>query len=817
MNDTTEKFKKAMADAGYAPPDTIAYDKFHRFKTDKRGKNGWCVLHDAGNMAIGTFGDWATDFQSTWCSVERATFTSTQRAEYAAAQKAAIELANAELKASQDAVAKQAHAIWNIATPAVHHDYLKAKGVQAYGTRVIDADVARQHCEHLSSVLTGMLLVVPMRKGSELRSLQFITTDGTKRPLTGGEKRGCYFAIGKGLTRRVAIAEGFATSASVHEATASSVAVAFDRGNMGHVAKSLHADHPNHEIVLCADDDFQKEGNPGLKDAREAAKAIGGWLAVPDFTGYDRGEGTDFNDLRAVAGLEAVKVCIDNATQVIQANCEWQKPIDITSDLPPAPEFDASVLLPKSLADFVLDEADRMPCSPDYVAATLIVCLGSVIGAKCGLKPKRRDDWIVVPNLWGGIVGDPSSKKTPALGTVTRFLDRLEAKESEKLEQAKVLFEAETAAFEASQSAVKAAMKKAAVGKPDALKMASAIADMQSIQPPTEPFARRYKSNDSSIEKLADILSRNPQGIMVFRDELTGLLASWEREGHEGDRAFYLEGWNGTGSYNSDRIGRGEQYVKNLCLSIFGGIQPDKIESYLSDIASNLDNDGRVQRFQVMVYPDPVPWEWRDRYPVKGAREAVRDTFDRLASFDPVQDGATPADDFVKLPNFGFDDEAQDIFIQWCTELNHVHVKNETDPLMRQHWGKFEKLFCSIALILHLAEGNIGQVKVDSAFRAAAWCEYLAGHARRIYGMVECSKVSTAKMIGRRIVEGKLKSGFTVRDVARKCWTGVKTNLQVESALMILEEHHWLQAYESDNSTGRPTTHYAVNPALIGG
>ena len=81
-----------------------------------------------------------------------------------------------------------------------------------------------------------------------------------------------------------------------------------------------------------------------------------------------------------------------------------------------------------------------MPCSPDYIAAALIVCLGSVIGARCGIKPKRKDDWIVTPNLFGGIVGDPSSKKSPALGTVTRFLDRLEAKEAEKLEDAKKIF-----------------------------------------------------------------------------------------------------------------------------------------------------------------------------------------------------------------------------------------------------------------------------------------------------------------------------------------------------------------------------------------
>jgi hypothetical protein len=73
----------------------------------------------------------------------------------------------------------------------------------------------------------------------------------------------------------------------------------------------------------------------------------------------------------------------------------WPEPTEIKADLPPAPPFDAKALLPRMLADFVLDEADRMPCSPDYVAASLVVALGSVIGASCAIKPKRRDDWIV--------------------------------------------------------------------------------------------------------------------------------------------------------------------------------------------------------------------------------------------------------------------------------------------------------------------------------------------------------------------------------------------------------------------------------------
>ena len=803
MTNPIGQFKLAIEAAGLIPPDDINAGHWHKFPGfQKNGKNkaGYCFMFD--DMRGGVFGDFSSGMDATWQAKNSKPYT--------AAEREANHSRIGAMKAQRDVdqAERQQHARGEVAlilanaTPARSHEYLTAKGVLPHGVK----------CD-------GVRLLVPMRDtAGTVQSLQTIAPDGDKRFHPGGKVTGCYYPIGT-PDGRLIICEGLATGASIRESTGDAVAVAFNAGNVPAVAVALRAKYPALQIIVAADDDNRTPGNPGMTKATEAAAAVGGLVAVPDFGGGRPDKATDFNDLHQIAGADAVKRCIEAAAVPGAAGVEeWPEPVEIVNQLPMAPEFDASVLLPKALADFVLDEADRMPCSPDYIAAALIVCLGSVIGAKCGLKPKRRDDWIVVPNLWGGIVGDPSSKKSPALGTVTRFLDRLEAREAEKLVDALAIFEAENSAFEAHQSAIKASMKKAAGGaKPDHLKMAASVADMQALQAPTKPHALRYKSNDSSVEKLGDILSRNPQGIMVFRDELTGLLASWDREGHEGDRAFYLEAWNGTGSFNTDRIGRGEQFVKTLCLSIFGGIQPDKIETYLAGIASNLDNDGRVQRFQVMVYPNAVPWAWCDRYPVKGAREAVRDMFDRLASFDPVQDGAAPADDFVKLPYFQFDDEAQEVFIEWCAQLNLVDMPSEQDPLMKQHLGKFEKLFCSVALVLHLAEGNIGPVKVDSALRAGAWCEYLAGHARRIYGMVEGSKVATAKTLLRRIKEGKLKPGFTVRDVLRKCWSGLSTALQAESALLILEDHHYIRARESTNVSGRPTTEYAISPALIGG
>ena len=805
-----QAFKGAITAAGLEAPDSINPDgAIHRFSSNgRRGDDsGWYVLHTDGTAA-GAFGCWRSGLQSTWCEKSDKQMTQAERDAHRRHIVAMQAQRETDTALRHESAATDAAQRLKAATACTNHGYTTAKGVQ---------------CHALYVDTTGAL-IVPMRDtAGKLHSLQTIAPDGGKRFLFGGLMRACYHSIGKPADLLI-VCEGYATGASLHETTGHAVAVAFNAGNLEPVAVALRAKYPALKIIIAADDDHLTPNNPGMTKARAAAQAVAGLLAMPVFPATRSDKHTDFNDLYLLAGPDAVKECIDSAINSVAAHAHstgasgqlgiWLEPKEIKTDLPPAPDFDAKTLMPPTLADFVLDEADRMPCSPDYIAAALIVCLGSVIGARCGIKPKRRDDWIVTPNLFGGIVGDPSSKKSPALGTVTRFLDRLEAKEAKKLEDAKKIFAAETAAFEAHQSAVKASMKKAAGGKPDDLKMNAAIADLQDLQAPEEPRERRFKSNDCTVEKLGDLLVHNPQGMLVYRDELIGLLASWEKEGKEGDKAFYLEGWNGTASFNIDRIGRGSLHIKNLCISVFGGIQPDLLERYLAGITNSLDNDGRIQRFQMMVYPNAVPWEWRDRYPVKGAREAVRDLFDRLAVFDPVQDGATPHDDFVKLPHFYFDDAAQDIFVEWSTELHTVHIAKEQNPLMQQHFGKFEKLFCSIALILHLAEGSIGPVTANSALRAAAWCEYLSGHARRIYGLVEAAKVTTARMVSRRLAEVKLEDGFTVRDMVRKQWTGVTTAMQAETALAILEENGHVQTQDGINTIGRPTARYYVNPQI---
>ena len=141
-------------------------------------------------------------------------------------------------------------------------------------------------------------MVVPVFIGAALCSLQFITPHGGKYFLENGEVKGGYFAIGttKGA-EALCVAEGFATGATVHEATGHPVAVAYNCGNLLPVAETQRKGYPELSMILCADNDVATEGNPGLSKAVEAARGVGAKLAVPIYSSQQLDGVTDFNDL----------------------------------------------------------------------------------------------------------------------------------------------------------------------------------------------------------------------------------------------------------------------------------------------------------------------------------------------------------------------------------------------------------------------------------------------------------------------------------------------------------------------------------------
>ncbi len=297
-----EQFRNAMRSAGLEPPDVIQADgKLRRFASSgKRGDDtGWYVLHGDG-IPAGIFGDWRTGISQSWRADIGRTLTPQEEAEHRAKVEAMRRQREAEEKRRRAKAKEKAAAIWEAAQPATDdHHYLIRKRVKAHGVRLHDG-----------------ALVIPMLDAvGELHSLQFIGPDGEKRFLTGGRVTGCYFIIGNlNGAQTQCIAEGYATGATIHEATGYSVAVAFNAGNLEPVARALRDKFPDLQLIVCADDDAATAGNPGLTKAKAAALAVGGKIAFPDF-GADRPSGmSDFNDLMQLHGAEVVKSQIDAAT-----------------------------------------------------------------------------------------------------------------------------------------------------------------------------------------------------------------------------------------------------------------------------------------------------------------------------------------------------------------------------------------------------------------------------------------------------------------------------------------------------------------------
>ena len=331
MLEPVDQFRAALAGRGILPKggEVIADGRLHRCDAEGRGGKGDAayLLHLDG-VPAGGFENWRDGFGwENWrADTDRTLSPAEEAAHRAKLENSRRERELEELKRKATA-RKRALSVFEDAAFCDSHPYTVRKGIQPHGAR-----------------LQGDRLVLPLRDADgTVHSLQFIGADGAKRYLTGGRKAGCYFDIGEpdGV---LCVAEGFATGASIHEATGYAVAVAFDAGNLAAVAKALRKKHPDLRLILCADDDHLTAGNPGISKATDAALSTGARLAVPDFGAVRVENATDFNDLHQCAGLDAVRRCIEEARnpgerdeQALQADKG-----DETGDAMPRPGDDAT-------------------------------------------------------------------------------------------------------------------------------------------------------------------------------------------------------------------------------------------------------------------------------------------------------------------------------------------------------------------------------------------------------------------------------------------------------------------------------------------
>jgi hypothetical protein len=500
--------------------------------------------------------------------------------------------------------------------------------------------------------------------------------------------------------------------------------------------------------------------------------------------------------------------------QVVSAsgvNLDWTEPLELPTKLGTVDAFPIE-LLPVTFQSWIEDIAERLQCPPDFPAVAIMITVAGIVGRKVGIRPQRKTDWLVVPNLWGAVIGRPGIMKTPAMQEPLRILKRFEIEAKAKHDGELLTFKQDEfvakAAKKLKEEQLKAALKKG--GSVDVI--ARELAELD----PSEPARKRYLVNDSTVEKIGEILCQNPNGVMLFRDELTGLLKALDKQGQECARAFFLESWNGDGRYTFDRIGRGTIDIPAAILSIMGGIQPGPLADYLkSAVAGGAGDDGLLQRFQLAVWPD-CKLEWRnvDRFPNSDAKQLAFETCERLDNLNAVE-LAAESGPFDDVPHLRFDDEAQKCFDAWRADLEPRLRSGHEHPAIESHLAKYRSLIPSLALLTHLCEEEDGgPVTLAAIERAVLWARYLESHARRIYGSVAHRSNGAAQALAAKIQGGSLPDGFALRDVYRHGWSGLATREDAQGAVDLMIDCKWIRPEEVAAGT-RTRTVFRINPMAI--
>lgn len=296
----------------------------HRIETvgDKKGeRSGFYVGHLDGHPA-GYIKNNRTGAEVKW-KAKGYSLSPEEKAKLAAEAAQKLQMRSEQKKQAQEAAVGRIKYYMESYLPVqTGTPYLNAKGIKPQPGIFTDRE--------------GQKTFIPVYNAAgELRSMQYIQADGTKRFAKDSEQEGCMHVVGQqdlAKAKTIILSEGYATAASIKEATDDTVAsvAAFNSGNLPLVAKVLSAKYPQAQFLVAGDDDLAVEAkqgnNPGKEKALEAAKILNCRAVFPVFAPGEQSSEhkafTDFNDLaqKSKFGREGLAKQINEAIHARPAN-----------------------------------------------------------------------------------------------------------------------------------------------------------------------------------------------------------------------------------------------------------------------------------------------------------------------------------------------------------------------------------------------------------------------------------------------------------------------------------------------------------------
>ncbi|MDR3448714.1 MAG: DUF3987 domain-containing protein, partial [Alphaproteobacteria bacterium] len=428
---------------------------------------------------------------------------------------------------------------------------------------------------------------------------------------------------------------------------------------------------------------------------------------APAYSGRDFADIADSDIVRSIARAKPVEAWPEPDLSILNAS---RRP---------------AVPMPTALFGSALDVLEAIASGTstplDYPASAYLAACASLIGGKRRARPYSTSTWSEPPILWIGIVGDPSSRKSPALEAV---IDPLRALERDGADAHKVALrgwrEADTKAKAVTADWERALAKAIKDGLADMPAMPEAAAA------PDEPHRRRSLVMDSTPEAMAAILAGNPQGTLHYRDELAGWLQGFERYA-PGGREFWLEAYGGR-SFTIDRKGaKGPLSVPFNGVSVAGGIQPGK----LADCLLSGTDDGLLARF-LWTWPDKLAFNRPTRMADIPALEGAYRRLDGL-QWGHDAEGQPVA---ITLP---LSAHAADLFEAW--QRDNAEVDADASGLLKSFYGKLDGALLRLALTAELSAwawrggDEPREISLATIEAAAEWIDdYAKPMAQRVYG-----------------------------------------------------------------------------------
>lgn len=806
-NDPVSEFRAAMLSEGLEFLAVMVPGKLHRFPGTGKPKGnmaGWCIMFT--DRLGGCFGDWSRGFSGQWLAKREQPFTAEERAEFVHHVAQARALAELEREKKQAEAATKAGQLWEAASPAPDaHPYLTRKGITASGAKIHQDE-----------------LVLPLRQKGKIQSLQFIDERGKKRFMPDGRVSGCYFSMGSVAgAEALCITEGFATGATVHSATHFPVAVAFNAGNLEAVAKGLREKFPELTLVICADDDISTEGNPGVQTASAAAKAVDGKLAIPDF-GAERSEGdSDFNDMAALFGNEAVSELINGqlsklgndgelSTAQISTDAPWPEIQPWSHQTEPEPEPYPLDALPPTVQAAVEEVTGFVKAPIPLVASSAIGALSLAI--QLHVDVKRAEGLVGPTGIFALTIADSGERKSTCDGYFITAIRTYEAEQREAARPAAREYRADLDTWEAKRSGIKEKIRQLAKNdkSTESVERAMRVLEQEKPEPPKVP---RFLYSDVTPEALAYGLAKQwPSGGVISAE--AGIVFGSHGMGKESVMRNLSQLnvlWDGR-ELTIDRRSTESFTVNGARLTIGLQVQRATLRDFLTRNGELARGMGFLARF-LLAFPESTqgsrPFsEPPSNWPALAA-------FDRRVSAILNQPAPINEDGVLTPSLLTLAPEAKALWVSFHDDIESQLSSSGDLYDVRDVASKSADNAVRLAALFHTFEDAgpvISAEALERGVRIAAW--HLA-EAQRFFGDIALPLgLVDALQLEKWLLDYCIKTGTTVisrREIQRNITpVHLRKKVALDDALLQLREANRVRLIETE---GRKEVH--INPELL--